>query len=55
MTALIDMIDTASGGGENPAAIMPSVLLEETQFFFTYNNIVNSERARVRKFKKDKD
>jgi hypothetical protein len=46
------MVDMATGGEESSLAIMPSVMLEETQFFFAYSNIINSERGRIRKYKK---
>ena len=50
---LIEMVDMAEGGEMGSSAILPSLLLEETQFYFNLRSIVNGERGKIRELQKD--
>ena len=48
---VVQVVYTCEGGGLGGNRILPSVLLEETAYYFNVRNIVFSEQRRIEKYK----
>lgn len=53
--SVVNLINQCEGGGFGGGSMLPSILIQETNFYFTARQIINVEKSRIEKFKDEKN